>query len=154
MQILTALALFILAAPVLAGSADTALAEAMKADRAFDCEAARLGLEGWLSYLAADATIFPPGQDPIQGLAAIRAHYQRSGFSPAGLRWQPRGGECSADGGFCVTWGTWQRTSPGQAQPSHTGSYLSVWRRQGDGSWKVLADIGNPDPTPRPNLMP
>lgn len=154
MQTQTSLAFLVLAAPLLAGPGSPTLAEVLSADRAFDRETARSGLEGWLSYLAADATIFPPGEDPIQGMAAIRAHYQWSGFSPAGLRWQPRGGECSADGGFCVTWGVWQRTPQGEEQPSHTGSYLSVWRLQADGSWKVLADIGNPDPAPRPNLRP
>ena len=33
------------------------------------------------------------------------------------------------------------------------GNYVTIWRRQGDGSWKVAVDIGNADP-PRSRAGP
>jgi len=30
------------------------------------------------------------------------------------------------------------------------GKYLTVWQRQGDGSWKVVRDINNADTQPAP----
>jgi ketosteroid isomerase-like protein len=40
-----------------------------------------------------------------------------------------------------------QRTPDGTVRRA-TGKYLNVWKKQPDGSWKVLVDIGNEDPVP------
>jgi ketosteroid isomerase-like protein len=50
--------------------------------------------------------------------------------------------------------GTIQCTgSLGEGQPDvdYTGKYVVLWRKQTDGSWRVAADIWNPD-APMPAL--
>ncbi len=32
-----------------------------------------------------------------------------------------------------------------------SGNYVTIWRRQGNGSWKVAVDIGNADPVAPPS---
>jgi ketosteroid isomerase-like protein len=48
---------------------------------------------------------------------------------------------------LAYTVGTWQvskKENPEEVLA--TGKYVTVWRKQKDGSWKAVADIGNDDP--------
>ena len=64
------------------------------------------------------------------------------------LDWRPVMAEISNDGSMAHTIGTWEFHARGKdsAATRGTGHYLTVWRRQADGSWKVLADIGTQHP--------
>jgi ketosteroid isomerase-like protein len=119
--------------------------ELMEADRAFDAATAARGLDGWMSYFADDARI---NQQPkeIVGKAALREFYSamfaRKEFS---IRWQPVYAEASQDGTLGYTYGVSQvsfRDGKGE-MVKREGRYLTVWRKQKDGSWKVSTDIGN-----------
>ena len=130
--------------------------EALKqVDLEFGRAAARDGLAGWLAYHAADAVIFPTGGPIVAGLDAIKALYARSGFTPAGLSWTPAGAELAASGELGYTYGTWEwRGTDRDGRPAvERGKYLTVWRQQADGGWKLAADIGNTD-APRPASTP
>ena len=120
----------------------------MQVDRDFYTATAARSTAGWLEFFADESAIFPPGSPPITGIAAVRAHYLENGPGP--LRWTPLHAEASPDGVLGYTWGTW--TYPGKnaaGEPVNaTGRYLTVWRRQKDGRWKIAADIGNNDPPP------
>jgi ketosteroid isomerase-like protein len=50
--------------------------------------------------------------------------------------------------GEYVSTGRGATTATGAAVVQRFGKYLTVWRRQKDGSWKFVADGGNPSPTP------
>ena len=124
----------------------------LAADRAFGRASAERGLDGWMSCFAEDAAIFPPGRPIVSGLAAVRAYYTESGFTPAGLSWEPLSAELAASGDLGYSYGTWTFEGPGPDGQTRRsiGKYLTVWRKQADGSWKVVADIGNPDAPPKP----
>ncbi len=124
----------------------------LKAEAVFGADAASRGVEGWLDHFAPDAAIFPPGQPVVTGLANIRAHYARTGFSPKGLTWKPQEAVVAASGDLGYTFGTWEAAgADAEGKPMvQTGKYLTVWRRQPDGTWKVAADIGNADPRKPP----
>src|SRR2546423_2187191 len=120
-----------------------------KAEADFEAARAAKGLEGWLSYFADDATDIAAGA-PIADKTAMRARLQKRWNNDLLLKWQPvkvkvaRG----SDMGFSV--GTWQIADKGKAPAGTiaTGKYLTVWGKQKDGSWKVLADTGVQDPPP------
>lgn len=118
------------------------------ADEAFGKASAEKGLDGWLSFFDAEAVIFPPGKDFVKGLQAVRAHYEEKKWTPAGLTWKPLGTELASSGDLGYTYGIWLFTGKDkEGNPvTATGKYLTTWKRQKDGSWKVLADIGAPDP--------
>jgi len=117
-------------------------------DREFARATAEQGIDGWLSFFAQDATIFPPGAPVVTGLDNIREHYAATGFDPTGLTWQPVAAELSAAGDLGYTYGTWtfQRAVATGEVRSSSGKYLSVWRKDEQGRWRLVADIGSPDP--------
>lgn len=64
------------------------------------------------------------------------------------LTWEPLQAEVSDAFDLGYTHGTFESRFPGPNGELSvtTGKYLTVWRKQPDGSWKVAADIGNDDP--------
>ncbi|HET8550127.1 MAG TPA: nuclear transport factor 2 family protein [Bryobacteraceae bacterium] len=132
-----------LAIGVAAFAADTA-ETLTRADEQFCRDFAARGAEGWISWFADDAVVFRP-DGPITRTRAEAAEHYRKVFpadKPNSLRWKPLGGVISASGDLGFTWGTWENNG-------RTGKYLTNWKKQKDGKWKVIADIGNPD-APRP----
>jgi len=124
-------------------------ASLLEVDREFNDATAAEGLDGWVRFFAEDGTMFPQGSPPVRGHEAIRAlmspAFDLEGFS---LTWEPVEAEVSEDGSLGYTHGTFEMFVPGEdgEVTSTTGKYLTVWRKQSDGSWKVAADIGNNDP--------
>ena len=116
------------------------------ADLAFGEATAAEGLEGWLSWFAPDAVIYPASRPAVKGLAAIRDYYKEAGFDPKGLKWKPTESRVSAAGDMGFTSGTWEMetVSDGKRRIAR-GKYLTVWQRQRDGRYRVLADIGSAD---------
>lgn len=112
---------------------------------AFDRATAERGLEGWMSFFAEDALANAPG-GPVRGKQALRAHYAgmfaRKNFS---IRWKPFHAEAARDGSLGYTLGTaevsW--TDESGSQVKRASRYLSVWRREAGGQWRVVSDIGN-----------
>lgn len=119
------------------------------ADLEFCKAAAARGLDGWLAYLANDAVIFPAAGPIVTGLAAIKGSYAKSGFTPEGLTWTPVGADVAASGELGYTYGTWEWKGKGHDGKLvvERGKYATVWKKQADGSWKLVLDIGNEEPT-------
>jgi len=137
-----ALMLFALALPALSADDRT---ELLEADRAFDKETAARGLDGWMAWFAGDA-LLNTAQGQISGKEAVRKYYSamfaRREFS---IRWHPFFSEASNDGSLGYTMGTAvisYRDDQGQVQ-KRDGRYLTVWKRQPDGRWLAVTDMGN-----------
>ena len=117
----------------------------MDADAQFAKDTAQRGVEGWVSWFTQDGTMYPPARDAIQGHQSIAEamgdlHDPRSGRGDLHLEWQPIRAEVSDSGDLGWTTGTSRIvTTAGIRQ----GRYITVWRKQADGSWKVWADLGN-----------
>ena len=152
-RIVVLVGLLSLAAPARVARADDSIPGALMAlDREFARVSAEKGLEGWLSYFAQDAAIFPRNAPIIRGIAAIRAQYAKTHFTPEGLTWKPLAADASASGELGYTYGTWLWTGKDDAgKPvTQTGKYFTEWKKQKDGTWKVVADFGAPDLSPPP----
>jgi len=123
----------------------------MQADRDFDRVTAETGVEGWVSYFAEHGQMFPAGADIVSGRQAIREAMAPAFGNPEfSLRWKPLGAEVSRGGDLGYTYGTYVAKGPGpQGEPAERhGKYVSIWKKQADGSWKVVVDIGNASPPP------
>jgi ketosteroid isomerase-like protein len=68
----------------------------------------------------------------------------------ASLSWEPDRVEMSQSGDLGYTYGRYQsrRKSSNGSTVVRTGKYVSIWRKEKDGRWRVALDIGSPDPSP------
>ena len=121
----------------------------LAAERAFDSVTAVQRVDGWTSFFADSGREIPDQGDAVVGPAAIREHMR--GFfadTAQSLRWHADYARLATGGDLGYTVGRWKvlrRDSTGEHAVAR-GKYLTVWRRQADGSWKVEADIGNTEP--------
>ncbi len=106
-----------------------------------ECSFARMSLEqgvrdAFLHWMAPDGVIFHP-------LASnAREVWSARGRVKATLTWSPVFAEISAAGDLGFTTGPWMLQPDDTARAPGFGHYVSVWQRQGDGSWRVAVDIG------------
>jgi hypothetical protein len=109
------------------------------ADRHFDEDTAARKLEGWVAAFAPDGAQYT-SKGWVTGPAAIRKLMGPLFAGPRfDMRWTPDQGAIAPGGHLGFTWGRYRSASKG-------GTYLSVWRKQADGSWKVQFDTGDDDP--------
>jgi ketosteroid isomerase-like protein len=122
----------------------------MRTDAEFSKMSEREGAAAaFAAYVAPDGIVL--AEYPARrGLDAVRAQF--SSAPPASrLTWTPAIAEVSASGDLGYTVGTYRLASP--AGLVRTGKYMTVWKKQPDGSWKFVADGGTPDP-PAPAPTP
>ena len=146
----------IVAAGLLAAS--LALAQAVQADKSallkideqFSADAQKVGVaEAFARYAAPDARMLPAGKDVVSGLDAVKS--QMAGFPKgATLAWKPFHADIAASGDLGYTLGTYElraKDEAGKATVAY-GKYCSVWKKQPDGSWKWVVDVGTSSPEP------
>ncbi len=99
------------------------------------------------SYFDKDGVTLANRQAPQIGQAAIAAH---ATWSPSTyqLTWKPDGGELSAAGDMGYTWGQYEGRSLGAAANGavERGRYMTIWKKEPDGAWKIILDSSNEDP--------
>ncbi|MCX2740426.1 YybH family protein [Pontibacter anaerobius] len=125
---------------------DKALESLSNAERAFSATSEVKGIShAFMQHLAEDGLVFAPTPTNAHKL------YAAAPASTAYLSWYP----AFADIASSLDWG--YTTGPYQLKPSAdaekavgAGFYLSVWRKQPDGQWKVAIDMGN---SFSPNLL-
>jgi len=127
----------------------TVRAAILRADEDFARLAQEKGVaEAFATYAAEDATILPAGANPIEGREAIRSYFaSATGLS---LTWKPFFSQAAAAGDLGYTLGTYEARSAGEDGKPVTryGKYCTIWKKQADGSWKYIVDLGNPSPVP------
>ena len=103
--------------------------------------------EKFLSYFAPEASAYPPGMPVATGTAAIRDAFTKMSSMPGfSVAWTPTKAEVSAAGDLGYTAGTYQMTMTGA---SEKGKYVTAWKKQPGGEWKVIEDIFNADAAPK-----
>lgn len=119
--------------------------ELFAADRAFARAVADSGVVAWNARFAPD--IAKPGNGGLILLRGIEpvAGNDKSIFSDASrlLVWEPTDAVAYADRRTGVTVGRSAYVRSGaRTDTISRGRYLTLWRKQGDGSWKILLDTG------------
>ena len=104
--------------------------------------------QAFYEFLTSEATALPAGELPIKGREAIRI---RLAAGTNGVwKWKPVEADVAHSGDLGYTWGNYefQITGPDGLAQTNYGKYISVWRKQPDGTWKVVLDGSNPSPAP------
>jgi ketosteroid isomerase-like protein len=126
-----------------------ALTQMVETERAFAARALVIGWkQAFLEYFAPDATGFDQGQ---VGLARDQIAKNPDPPSDLQLIWEPRFGDVAGSGelGFLTGPVRNVRASRDGGKPRYS-NYASVWKRQRDGSFKVVMDVGINTPGPVP----
>ena len=123
------------------------LTQMLEAEKAFAARALDVGWKrAFLEYFAPDAIGFDEGQ---AGLA--RDQISKAPDPPPDLQliWEPRFGDISASGDLGYLTGPVRsvRASRDKGKPRYS-TYMTVWKRQRDGSFKVVMDAGIDTPGP------
>lgn len=132
-------------------ASETEPASVIEAEYAFAQSAKPLGVRGaFLKWLAADSIICGPA--PVNGVASTAAGEPNADT----LEWYPALSRTAGSGDLGYTMGPWKyRSADGKAAAQ--GTFLSVWRKRPDNSWRVVLDCGvthaKPDVAP-PALKP
>lgn len=122
----------------------------VQADRDFAAAVAEGGSEAWASWFAEDGAMMREGQGEIRGRSEIRAAVGSLDRAGVSLRWEPLRADIAESGDLGWTTGTYVSEAPGAdgGVVRAEGRYVSIWRIQADGAWRVVMDLGTPTETP------
>ena len=105
------------------------------------------GGAAFADWFAQDGVALNNGQAPLIGLVAIAksANWDPKVYQ---LTWTTTDAQMGPSGDMGYTWGHFEgRTKDAAGNPVVTsGRYITVWRKQKDGSWKVSLDAGANEP--------
>lgn len=119
----------------------------------FDLEArfakdvAARGGAGFADWFAEDGVALGNGAAPLVGKVAIArsANWTPSAYQ---LTWTPTDGMMGPSGDMGYTWGHYDgHSKDANGNPVTTsGRYMTIWRKEKDGAWKVVLDAGSTEP--------
>ena len=161
-HLLTSLLLGLLSAGFVHAAPDKAKlkAEVAAMEDAFCAMAKEKGLNAAFSYFAApDVAFIDTDPRKFRGAAAVQ---ERMGPDRPGvaLTWSAYYTDVSDDGTMGYNYGRFEArsTGPDGQERVRGGWFLTIWKRQADGSWKYVMDNGAPDrpapPTPPVSAVP
>jgi len=114
----------------------------MDADRAFSDRSVAKGMKkAFIEYIDSTGVLLRPGQYPLIGAEAINFLSQLNDTSFT-LQWEPKGGTIARSGELGYTYGLYA-LKPSRQDTTIYGTYVSIWKKQPDGSWKFVLDSGN-----------
>ncbi len=115
------------------------------ADKAFNAMAQREGTgRAFLAYSADDPVLIRPGSMPLLGRSAFVEAFSKP--TGSALSWEPLRAEIAASQDLGYTFGRYTLREGGEIK-AH-GVYVSIWKKQQDGSWKFVLDGGGTTPEP------
>jgi uncharacterized protein (TIGR02246 family) len=126
-------------------SADVRAIQQLEAAWARDIKAK--DLEKWVNYYTEDGSILLPNSPPVTGRDNIRAALRSRVADPNySLVFHPSTIEVSENlaysrGVYEITRTDWRTKAPVTDQ----GKYVTVYKRQSDGSWKAVQDMASSD---------
>jgi ketosteroid isomerase-like protein len=121
----------------------------VETERAFARMAEEKGTRAsFMEFIADDGILYRPG--PVNGKKWMQDHPVPPSATRNLLSWQPIFAEVSAAGDLGYTTGPWEyKDKITDAKPSAFGNFMTVWKKQPNGVWRFVLDMGisNPEPT-------
>jgi ketosteroid isomerase-like protein len=119
----------------------------MELETQFAAAVAAGGGKAFASWFADEGVTLANGRPPVIGREAIAAEAQ---WDPKNyqLTWTAEGAQMGPSNDMGFTWGHYEGTGKdAHGQPvTHSGRYMTVWKRMSDGSWKVMLDASADEP--------
>jgi uncharacterized protein (TIGR02246 family) len=132
-----------------AAAAGTKVEQALRdLDAQWSAAAGAKDLDKTVSYYADDAIVMPPNAPPATTKEAIRSTWNEMLTSPgAGISWKTTKVEVANGGDLAYVSGTYEETMTDASgkRAQDRGKYVEIFKKQADGTWKVIVDIWNSD---------
>jgi ketosteroid isomerase-like protein len=115
------------------------------------------GADAFAGFVASDGVIMPPNEPAVSGAAAAKDWAAKMTAMPGfGVTWAANVVEVAASGDVGYTSGSYDlhMNMPGGSPMSDRGKYLTVWKKDASGAWKVAYDIFNSDMPAMPAAAP
>lgn len=147
--------ILLLAAVACSGSTRPTEDDLLRREAEFAQAVAAGDTERFRSFLLEDAVFMGAWGSIARGRDAVLEEWKpildRSALH---LTWKPHEAALGAAGDMGYTYGEWRMTREGDdgSELVGTGRYVTIWRRDRDGVWRVALDVGNEDETPRAEL--
>ena len=145
------------APPVAAPVADTRAADEKTirdGEVAWNSDWAAKDAEKIISHYADDAALLVPNMAAMKGKEAISAGLKEILADPnVALTFTAVSADVSKGGDLAYTQGTYSMTMTDpktKKAVTEKGKYVTVYKKQADGSWKAVEDINNADPPAPP----
>ena len=117
----------------------------LEADRQWAQSTTDIGL--YMSFFAPDGTVYVQGMPAMTGLETIRKAFSEMSAAPGfSVTWTASKADVAGSGDIGYTAGTYDMTMNGAKD---AGKYVTVWKKQPDGVWKVSEDIFNTNLPPQ-----
>ena len=132
-----------------------ALASLVEAERSFAKTSVQKGVrDSFIMFFAEDGINFRP--HPTRTREALMKLPAPTSPSPSTLNWAPIVGDVSRAGDLGYTTGPYwiTETRAPAKPPSRHGYFFSIWKRQAQGDWKVVLDLGIGTPAPATSTIP
>ena len=142
------------------GRADVgAIKDAIKADeKAWNDQFKSKDLNGLVSHYASDTYFVAPGVKPASGSTDVRKAYAEAlGDQNFAVSFASDKIDVAESGDIAYSRGRFSEkyTDPATKQvKSDSGSYITIYKKQDDGSWKAVEDFAAADPASAPAAEP
>jgi ketosteroid isomerase-like protein len=114
----------------------------MQTDSDFSAKSEREGMfSAFLYYIADDGTILRDGEYPAKGKETLRKRFEDRSDSAFILTWEPLFEKISESRDLGYTYGIHTTTVRATGEVTK-GTYVTIWQKQHDGSWKFVLDTG------------
>ncbi len=114
----------------------------LKTDKSFSDMSEEKGMKAaFMEYIDSNGILLKPAHLPIIGADAID-YLLRQEDNSYTLNWQPQNAFVAASADLAYTYGVYALHTK-QADTVLYGTYVSIWKKQGDGRWKFVLDAGN-----------
>src|SRR5215216_524949 len=120
----------------------TALQEMVKTEQAFSKMAEEKNVrDAFMAFIADDGLLFRPGA--VNGKKWMLENPLPPSDKRPLLAWQPSYAGMATSGDMGFTTGPWEfKNDIKDEKPSAYGHFVTVWKKQADGSWKFVVDLG------------
>ena len=121
----------------------------IETDKEFSKMSVEKGLNAAFIYYAGDSVVkIREGNFPIIGKVTMAKIYLSRPDTGMILKWYPVKAEAGASNDLGYTFGNWELYLKAQDTLMY-GNYITIWKKQVDGTWKYVLDAGSNTPKPK-----
>jgi ketosteroid isomerase-like protein len=120
----------------------TQAGQLIKADRDFSALSAKQGMhKAFLEFIADSGVMLRDNAYPLEGKTSLAMLFSKGSDTSFVLTWEPAYEKIAASGELGYTYGFYTRKVKATGEVNR-GTYLTIWKKQTDGSWKFVLDTG------------